>query len=79
MGLTVTPQKIYQKLKDLPEDSLNEVWNFIEFIRVKYKKKSPDRVVKLGGILADYKIDITEKDITEARIELWNNLGGINE
>lgn len=79
MGSDITPQKIYQVLEQLPEDCLNEVWRFIEFIQYKNKNVQSGRVVKLGGLLADYKFDITEEDILKARQEMWHNLGEINE
>ena len=80
MGLNMTPQRIYQELKELPNSSLEEVWQFIEFIQFKNSKETPPaRIVKLGGLLADYDVDITEDDISQARQEMWGNLGEINE
>lgn len=75
----MTPQEILRELKDLPSDSLDEVWRFIEFIRYKNEGVSSERTVKLGGLLADYNVDITEDDISQARQEIWGNLGEINE
>jgi len=50
---------MYQVLTTLPNDSLAEIWQFIEF--VKYKKpvvtKAPFSV-KLGGLLRDYHFDL---------------------
>ena len=37
------------------------------------------RIVKLGGLLAKYNMDITEKDISQARQEMWHNFGEPNE
>ena len=75
----MTPQRIYQELKDLPNESLVEVWQFIEFIRFKNKETPFGQVVKLGGLLADYQVDITEDDVSQARQEMWGNLGELNE
>lgn len=78
MDATVTPQKIYQELLELPEDSLVEIWQFIEFVQFK-SCHTPQRVVKLGGLLRNYAIDITEEDIAHARQEMWGHLGDLNE
>ncbi len=75
----MTPQRIYQELKDLPNESLVEVWQFIEFIRFKNKETPSGQIVKLGGLLADYQVDITEDDVSQARQEMWGNLGELNE
>ena len=71
MHVTITPQTIYQELLKLPDDSLAEIWQFIEFVRFKQHEPSSSRIVKLGGILRDYTIDITEEDIAQARQEMW--------
>lgn len=74
MAATVTPQKIYQELLELPDDNLVEIWQFIEFVRFKSCHEPPQqRVVKLGGVLRDYAIDITEEDIAHARQEMWGH------
>lgn len=75
----ITPQQIFKVLKDFPEETLNDVWDYVEFIRFKKKKHSSPRIVKLGGILADFNIDITEGDIAKAREEMWGSLGEIRE
>ena len=79
MESDITPKKIYSILEGLPKNRLKEVWRFIEFIQFKSEKIHPGRVVKLGGLLADYKADITEQDILKARQEMWHNLGEINQ
>ena len=71
----MTPQEILRELKDLPSDSVDEVWQLIEFIRYKNEGISSEQTVKLGGVLADYNVDITEDDISQARQEIQGNLG----
>jgi hypothetical protein len=78
MDAMITPQKIYQELLELPDDSLVEIWQFIEFVRFK-SCHVPQQVVKLGGLLRDYAIDVTEEDIAQARKEMWSHLGDLNE
>ncbi len=79
MKSDITPKKIYSTLEKLPESSLKEVWRFIEFIQFKHTKKHPGKIVKLGGLLANFKLDITEEDISKARHEMWHNLGEVSE
>lgn len=75
MGLNLTSQKIYQLLHGMPDEGLNEIYNFIQRVRSKYPPQNSESLIKLGGVLADYDIDITEKDIARARSEMWGNLG----
>ena len=75
----MTPQKIYQVIKDFPEDALFELSNFIDFIKFKYESKSNPKFVKLGGALAENDVDISEEDIKNARKEMWHNLGDVIE
>lgn len=76
---TLIHQEIYQALQSLPTDSLKEVWQFIEFMRFKKSEVAEARLVKLGGLLANYNVDFSEDDISQARNEVWHNLGEINE
>jgi hypothetical protein len=76
---TISPQKVYNKLKELPEEKLIEVWQFLEFMKFRDSQAPPERIIKLGGLLSEYKIDITEDDIAQARKEMWGNLGELNE
>lgn len=75
MNSQITPQQVYDVLKSLPEDSLRQVWDYIETIR--HQKKRPDstHIIKLGGLFAEYGVDISEDDIAEARRDMWGNLG----
>lgn len=80
MNINITAQDMYQELISLSDDSLAEIWQFIEF--VKYKKQQviqESSAIKLGGLWSDYNVDITENDIKEARHEMWGHLGELNE
>ncbi len=79
MKSDITPKKIYSALDKLPKSSLKEVWRFVEFIQFKHTQKHPGKIVKLGGLLANFKVDITEGAISEARREMWHNLGEVSE
>jgi hypothetical protein len=64
-------------LSHIPPEGLQEVLNFMDYLRFKFQKASttstPYLPVKLGGLWKDEKID--EKDIDEIRQEMWKSLG----
>lgn len=75
MNSQISPQKVYDALKSLSNDSLQKVWEYIESIRAPQKNRDLSNAIKLGGILAEYEVDISEYDIVEARKEMWHKLG----
>ncbi len=77
--MTANVQVIYNALLDLPEDKLHEVWQFVEYLKFKQTAKKPPPIVKLGGLLKSYGLDLTEADIKVARQEMWGNIGSLNE
>ena len=62
-------QAVLEKLRALPVEKQREVLDFVEFLQHKSAPKPPRRSLK--GLWADFKIDITEADIAEARREMW--------
>jgi uncharacterized protein DUF2281 len=60
---------IAEKAKELPLDKQLEVLDFLEFLRARTAKKKPLR--SPAGLLKDLGIEISEKDIAEARREMW--------
>ncbi len=79
MNTRITPQTIYQEVADFPDDSLFEIWQYIEFVRFKSALSSSPRIVKLGGLLKPYAADISEEEITMARQEMWGHFGELEE
>lgn len=75
----VIREKIYQALHKLPDPRLAEVWQFVKFVRFKDRQRSPKRVIKLGGLLSEYRLDFIEKDIAKAQLEMWHNPGEIHQ
>ncbi|MGQ9628297.1 MAG: hypothetical protein ACUVV0_15510 [Anaerolineae bacterium] len=75
----VTPEEIFEQIKDLPPESLKELAYFIEFLRFKLKeregeKKTPYRIVaKLEGLWEGE--EFTAEEITRLRRELWAGFG----
>ncbi|MBE9049403.1 DUF2281 domain-containing protein [Nostocales cyanobacterium LEGE 11386] len=64
-------QAVIENLRELPADKQQEVLDFIQFLKHKSQPKKPRR--SLYGLWSDLDIEITEKDITEARQEMWGN------
>lgn len=79
MGLNLTSQKINQLLRGMPDEGLSEIYNFIQQVRSKYPLENSEPLIKLGGVLSDYDIDITEGDIARARSEMWGNFGELKK
>ncbi len=78
MNMTITPQIIYQEVSDFPDDSLLEIWQYIEFVRFKSALSSLPSVVKLGGLLKPYLSDISDQEIATARQEMWGHFGELD-
>ena len=64
-------QAVLDKLRALPPERQQEVLDFAEFLQQKSLVKRPLKSVK--GLWANLDIDITEKDIAEARKEMWKD------
>jgi len=64
-------QAILSKVSALPADKQQEVLDFVDFLTTKTASSRARRRVK--GLLADFKTEITAKDIAEARREMWAN------
>ena len=61
---------VIEKLRGLPPDQKKEVLDFVEFLHEEKDAKQPLR--SLHGLWADLGVEITEKDITDARREMWS-------
>jgi hypothetical protein len=79
MGMSSTvnvKQKILLSLDSLPPEGLQEVVNFLEYMRFKFqdmsKKSTQYKPIALGGLWKGETIN--EKDIQEVRKEMWQNL-----
>lgn len=64
-------QAIIENLRHLPPEKQQELLDFAEFLRQKTTPKQPRRSLK--GLWADFDIQISEEDITQARQEMWGN------
>ncbi|MEB3160706.1 MAG: DUF2281 domain-containing protein [Synechocystis sp.] len=70
--MTNLESQVLQELRQLPPEKQDEVLDFVQFLRHK-SQALPKKSVK--GLWADLNIQLTEKDIAEARAEMWGNLG----
>jgi len=64
-------EAVLQTLRELPVDKQQEVLDFAQYLKHKNQPKQQKRSLK--GLWADLNIQITEKDIAEARQEMWGN------
>lgn len=70
--MTNLESQVLQELRQLSPEKQDEVLDFVQFLRHK-SKGLPKKSVQ--GLWADLNIKLTEEDITEARQEMWGNLG----
>ena len=61
-------QQIIDTIKQLPEEKLAEVVDFVQ----KYQPCIEKNIVKLGGLWEGF--EPTDKEIQEARKEMWQHL-----
>jgi len=62
-------EAVVDKLRSLPREKQQEVLDFVEFIEKRATPKKPGK--SLHGIWRH--LDITAKDIDQARREMWAN------
>ena len=61
-------QQILDMIKQLPEEKLAEIVDFIK----KYQPRKEKNIVKLGGLWEGF--EPTDEEIQEARKEIWQHL-----
>jgi hypothetical protein len=67
-------RQIITLLDTLPAERLEEVADFVEFLRTKYAPRQPRYTpVPLGGLWSGVAID--DADIAEIRQEIWGSFG----
>lgn len=83
-GTSTTAQTIFEQIKTLPSDSLDELATYVDFLRFKARKAEdaesadkPLRVVKLGGLLKGYDVDVSPERLAEVRREMWRKFEDI--
>jgi hypothetical protein len=76
MDSIATKERILQTLDELPEESLVEVSQFLDFLKFKAKESpaSPKRAVKLGGLWEDVPFDVTDDEVRELRRAVTRHL-----
>ena len=76
MDPIVTRERILQTLSELPEESLVEVSQFLEYLKFKAEQPpaSPKRAVKLGGLWEDVPFDVTDDEVRALRRAVTHRL-----
>lgn len=74
----MTMQQLVKTIETLPPEGVNELENYLEYLRFKYQQKSkrrrkPLKLKELKGILKGY--DFSPEKIAQARREMWGNFG----
>ncbi len=63
-------QKVLEKLRELPLQKQEEVLAYISRLQ---EKTSQQTRRSLAGLWADLDVNVSEKDISQARREMWGN------
>ena len=65
-------QQVLERLRNLPPERQKEVLEFVDSLKEKTGSQQKPRR-SLLGLWADLNVHVTEKDIAEARREMWGN------
>ncbi|MCE2395203.1 hypothetical protein J4G02_11505 [Candidatus Poribacteria bacterium] len=65
-------QQIINTIKELPEDKLAVVVDFVTSLKDEYQPCAAKNIVKLGGLWEGF--EPTDEEIQEARKEIWHHL-----
>ncbi len=65
-------QQIIDMIKELPEEKLAVVVDFVTSLKGEYQPCAGKNIVKLGGLWEGF--EPTDKEIQEARKEIWHHL-----
>lgn len=67
-------EKILNTIEELPAERMQEVLDFVEFLRRKTSVSKPKRIVRLRGLWADIPFDVTNGDIRLLRRQVTTRL-----
>lgn len=77
MPTPVSKEAVIASLDTLPEDAIQEVATFIEFLKfkaeLKHPRATPYRPIRLGGLAEGPGLD--ENELREIRREMWQTFG----
>ena len=73
---TATTQSIIEQIKGLPPESLDDLATYVDFLRYRPRwvepADKPLEIVKLGGLLVGYDVDVSPEKLAETRREMWS-------
>lgn len=65
-------QQIINTIKELPEEKLAVVVDFVTSLKGEYQPCAKKNIVKLGGLWEGF--EPTDEEIQEVRTEIWDHL-----
>jgi hypothetical protein len=65
-------RQVYQALSELPPSGFDELVQFLNYL--KYKYKAGQKIVALKGLWADVPLDVTDQDIRHLRRQVSEQL-----
>jgi hypothetical protein len=72
---TVTTQSIIEQIKGLPPESLDDLASYVDYLNYRTRRVEPVErpldIVKLGGLLEGYDVDVSPEKLAETRREMW--------
>jgi predicted Zn-dependent protease with MMP-like domain len=66
-------EQVLEALDTLPEEALEEVAVFVDYLQYKLKHRTLYKPIALGGLWAG--VTIAEEDIAAVRQEMWGDFG----
>jgi hypothetical protein len=72
MSVYPVKRQVYQALSELPPGGFDELVQFLDYL--KYKYKTGQKVVALKGLWADIPLDVTDQNIRHLRRQVSDQL-----
>lgn len=67
-------QRIYQMLDSLPHQGLEDLSQFLDFLKYKYQTGTEANVVSLGGIWQEITFDVSDEEVRALRQQVTDAL-----
>jgi hypothetical protein len=67
-------EKVHAALAALPDQGIEELSQYLDFLAYKYQTEAAVKVVALGGLWEQIPLDVTDEDVRELRQKATNPL-----
>jgi len=67
-------QKVYQAIEILPPQGLNELNQFLDYLKYKYRAERGTKIVALGGMWRNLPFDVTDEEVRTLRRRVTDTL-----